>query len=91
MKKILAYLMVGIAFTGCNSLDLEPISSIADNKYWQTEAQVDAFNVGLHSKFREKCSYSIFSFWRTSLRIIILESQHLVVLPRVMNVCGTTV
>ena len=62
MKKILAYLMVGIAFTGCNSLDLEPISSIADNKYWQTEAQVDAFNVGLHSKFREKCSYSIFLF-----------------------------
>ena len=54
--------MVGIAFTGCNSLDLEPISSIADNKYWQTEAQVDAFNVGLHSKFREKCSYSIFLF-----------------------------
>ena len=32
MKKILAYLMVGIAFTGCNSLDLEPISSIADNE-----------------------------------------------------------
>lgn len=82
--------MVGIAFTGCNSLDLEPISSIADNKYWQTEAQVDAFNVGLHSKFREKCSYSIF-FLENLVRIIILESQHLVVLPRVMNVCGTTV
>lgn len=82
--------MVGIAFTGCNSLDLEPISSIADNKYWQTEAQVDAFNVGLHSKFREKCSYSIFLL-ENLVRIIILESQHLVVLPRVMNVCGTTV
>lgn len=64
MKKILAYLMVGTAFaiTGCNSLDLEPTSSIADNKYWQTESQVDAFNVGLHSKFREKCSFSIFLF-----------------------------
>ena len=59
-------------------------------KYWQTEAQVDAFNVGLHSKFREKCSYSIF-FLENLVRIIILESQHLVVLPRVMNVCGTTV
>mgnify|MGYP000137462766 CR=1 FL=1 len=69
-EKILAYLMVGIAFTGCNSLDLEPISSIADNKYWQTEAQVDAFNVGLHSKFREKCSYSIFFFWRTSCGLL---------------------
>lgn len=65
--------MVGIAFTGCNSLDLEPISSIADNKYWQTEAQVDAFNVGLHSKFREKCSYSIF-FWRTSCGLLFGES-----------------
>lgn len=82
--------MVGIAFTGCNSLDLEPISSIADNKYWQTEAQVDAFNVGLHSKFREKCSYSIFLFGEPRADYY-LESQHLVVLPRVMNVCGTTV
>ena len=90
MKKILAYLMVGIAFTGCNSLDLEPISSIADNKYWQTEAQVDAFNVGLHLSLERNVVIAFF-FLENLVRIIILESQHLVVLPRVMNVCGTTV
>lgn len=32
-----------------------------------------------------------FFFLENLVRIIILESQHLVVLPRVMNVCGTTV
>ena len=32
-----------------------------------------------------------FDFLENIVRIIILESQHLVVLPRVMNVCGTTV
>lgn len=81
--------MVGIAFTGCNSLDLEPISSIADNKYWQTEAQVDALMWGYILSL-ERNVVIAFSFGEPRADYY-LESQHLVVLPRVMNVCGTTV
>lgn len=61
MKKFLAYIMVGAALTitGCDSLDLSPDSSITDNKYWTSDAQFAAFNVGLHTQFRER-SYNYF-------------------------------
>lgn len=62
MKKLLTYIMAGITlllFARCNSLDLEPTSSIADVNYWKNETQFSAFNVGLHGLLRE-CSYNIF-------------------------------
>jgi hypothetical protein len=61
MKKFLAYIMVGAALTvtGCDSLDLSPDSSITDSNYWQSDAQFSAFNIGLHSQFRER-SYKFF-------------------------------
>lgn len=62
--------MVGIAFTGCNSLDLEPISSIADNKYWQTEAQVDALMWGYILSLERNVVIAFF-FLENLVRIII--------------------
>lgn len=35
-------------------MDLEPVSSISDSKYWKDQAQFAAFNVGLQGLFREK-------------------------------------
>ncbi len=55
MKKIFIYLMAVltlVTFTRCDSLDLEPVSSITDANYWKTEAHFKAFNTGLHSLLR---------------------------------------
>lgn len=54
MNKFLTYIMVGaaLAFTGCDSLDISPESSITDNNYWKNDAQFSAFCVGLHAQFR---------------------------------------
>lgn len=62
MKKIILYaLSVFIlgSFTMCDSLDLDPQSSITDANYWKTDAHFKAFNTGLHSKVRES-SYNLF-------------------------------
>ena len=62
MKKLYIYLIAGasmLGFTRCDSLDLEPTSSITDANYWKTDAQFSGFNVGLHAKLRET-SYNIF-------------------------------
>lgn len=66
MKKLLAYIMVGTALTitGCDSLELSPVSSISDNKYWKEDAQFSAFNIGLHTQFRER-SYNYFILGET--------------------------
>ena len=55
MKKIFHYIagaIVALGFTACDSLDLEPESIITDANYWKTSDQFDAFNVGIHSYFR---------------------------------------
>lgn len=62
MKRLYTYLLLGlclILFSQCNSLDLEPVSSISDNKFWKSEAHFTAFNNGLHGLLREK-SYNFF-------------------------------
>lgn len=62
MKKLYIYLIACVAmlgFTKCDSLDMEPQSSITDANYWKSDAQFSAFNVGLHAKLRET-SYNIF-------------------------------
>lgn len=62
MKKLFIYMIAGaslLGFTRCDSLDMEPSSSITDANYWKSEAQFDAFNVGLHSKLRTIC-YNLF-------------------------------
>lgn len=63
MKKIFVYLMAGISLlpfvTGCNSLDLEPDSTISDANYWKSDTHFSAFNVGLHGLLRER-SYNLF-------------------------------
>ncbi len=62
MKKLYTYILAGLSlvlFTRCDALDLAPVSSIADNNYWKSEAQFSTFNVGLHALLRE-CSYNFF-------------------------------
>lgn len=62
MKKIILYALSAFtlgSFTMCDSLDLEPQSSITDANYWKTDAHFKAFNTGLHSKVRES-SYNLF-------------------------------
>lgn len=63
MKKIFIYLLAGASLlplaTGCNSLDLEPESSITDGMYWKSADHFKAFNVGLHAQLRER-SYNLF-------------------------------
>lgn len=55
MNKISKYFIAGIVaffFAGCDSLDLEPTSSITDANYWKTADQFSAFNVGLAYQLR---------------------------------------
>lgn len=55
MKKISRYFIAGIAaffLAGCDSLDLEPTSSITDANYWKTADQFNAFNKGVIYQFR---------------------------------------
>lgn len=62
MKKIFTYMLAGVSlllFSRCDSLDLEPTSSIADSNYWKSEAHFSAFNAGVHALFRER-SYTFF-------------------------------
>lgn len=62
MKKTIIYLLMGaslMSLTNCDSLDVEPVSSITDNNYWKSEAHFTAFNQGIHALFRER-SYDFF-------------------------------
>ncbi|MFV0591440.1 MAG: RagB/SusD family nutrient uptake outer membrane protein [Draconibacterium sp.] len=58
MKKILYSLLIFVAtfaFTGCNNvLDLEPIDYYGSGNYWNTEAQVESFMIGIHEDMRTK-------------------------------------
>lgn len=62
MKKTFTYLLAGISlilFSRCDSLDIEPTSSLAGTAYWKTADHFSAFNTGLHALLREK-SYNFF-------------------------------
>lgn len=62
MKKIFTYLLVGISlllFSRCDSLELEPTSTIAGTAYWRSPDHFSAFNIGMHAMFREK-SYNFY-------------------------------
>ena len=62
MKKIFTYLLAGLSllsFSRCDSLDIEPTSSLAGTAYWKNPDQFTAFNTGLHALLREK-SYNFF-------------------------------
>lgn len=62
MKKIFTYLLAGLSllsFSRCDSLDIEPTSSLAGTAYWKNPDQFTAFNTGLHTLLREK-SYNFF-------------------------------
>ena len=51
MKKIIIAMMAAVSllnFSGCDSLDMEPVSSISDANYWKSPDQFKAFNIGLH-------------------------------------------
>ncbi|MBQ9637261.1 MAG: SusD family outer membrane lipoprotein NanU [Prevotella sp.] len=55
MNKISRYFIAGVTallLTNCDSLDLEPTSSITDANYWKTADQFSAFNVGLAYQMR---------------------------------------
>lgn len=57
MKNIISYIAFTCAgifgFTGCDSLDLEPISSVTDANYWKSEDHFTAFNNGVYAMFRQ--------------------------------------
>lgn len=54
MKKIYYFItLFAIVITGFSScLDVDPVSSITVPNYWQSADQIEAFNIGLHSRFR---------------------------------------
>ena len=55
MKKFFSNILFGAALfavAACDSLDLQPESEITDAYYWQTTDHFSAFNVGIHSYFR---------------------------------------
>lgn len=52
IKNIFITALAILSLTSC--MDLEPVSSISDSKYWKDKAQFSAFNVGLQGLFREK-------------------------------------
>lgn len=56
MKKFIIYAMAVVSlvlFSRCNSLEMEPESSITGSQYWKTESHFKAFNTGVHSLLRE--------------------------------------
>lgn len=62
MKKIIlsvAAIASLFLWTGCTSLDLEPISSITDANYWKTPDHYNAFMNGIHTRLRGH-SYNFF-------------------------------
>lgn len=63
MKKIFITLFTAAisltVFTGCDSLDVNSVSTITDAGYWKSADQIKAFNTGLHSLMR-KYSYNMF-------------------------------
>lgn len=64
MKKIFTYLLAGLSllsFSRCDSLDIEPTSSLTGTAYWKNPDQFTAFNTGLHALLREKVIIS--SYW----------------------------
>ena len=81
MKKIIIAMMAAVSllnFSGCDSLDMEPVSSISDANYWKSPDQFKAFNIGLHD-----CSVHnpviTYSYWanlaRTSTEISRSEAR----------------
>lgn len=65
MKRNIYKLMIAasglLCLASCDSLDLEPESSIADSGYWKTADQFEAFNTGIASYFRAR-EYSYFFY-----------------------------
>lgn len=62
MNKIFTYLLAGLSlllFSRCDSLDIEPTSSLSGANFWRTPDQFTAFNTGLHALLREK-SFTFF-------------------------------
>ncbi len=57
MKKIIYTLCLAAApfiFPSCDSLNLAPEDYYASGNYWQNEAQVDQFTIGLHNGLRSQ-------------------------------------
>lgn len=60
MKKIILSVLAAVAvLSGCDKLDLKPISSMTDANAWKSEGFYDAFVAGTNSRFREH-SYNMF-------------------------------
>lgn len=55
MKKILigfAAILLSVAFSACNKLQLSPEDNFASENFWKNTAQVDGAMIGLHSQLR---------------------------------------
>lgn len=57
MKKILYTICLAAAplfFQACDNLDLQPIDNMSSTGYWQNEAHVNNFMIGLHNDLRSQ-------------------------------------
>ena len=64
MKKIIYLFTVSVLsvlFTACDVLDLKPEDYYASGNFWQNEAQVDAFALGLHAGLRNSYQNMMFT------------------------------
>src|SRR5690606_545577 len=55
MKKILigfAAILLSVAFSACNKLQLSPEDNFASENFWKNTAQVDGAMIGLHGQLR---------------------------------------
>lgn len=66
MKKIRLYLflaMLSVLAASCkDALELAPEDYFGNNNFWQNEAQVSNFMVGLHKQFRDNRAFR--SCWK---------------------------
>ena len=65
MKKKTFYLYIlgaCMAFNSCSMLDLAPEDYYGEGNFWNNEEQVEGYMNGLHTRYREKASFSCFNF-----------------------------
>ena len=82
MKKILYTMCLAAApllFQACDNLDLAPIDYTASGSYWQNEAHVSNFVVGLHNDLRSQLGTGHLQYGEYRSEIINTST----------NVCGT--
>lgn len=52
--------VIGLCFTSCDSLNLAPSDYFAEGYFWQNEAQVNSYMIGIHRSLRDR---SVDTYW----------------------------